>query len=174
MATEIERKFLVSGDQWRSVAVAQTIRQGYIWTDHGRSLRVRIAGPRAFLTLKSARKGFSRHEYEYEIPLSDACEMLNSMCNGRLIEKTRYTVVAGGRTWVIDAFDGDNRGLIVAEIELENEEEAIDLPEWAGREVTSDPRYLNVNLVSRPYCLWSADECAPDMGATPAVPHALE
>ena len=126
--------------------------------DQVRSLRVRIAGARAFLTLKSARTGFTRQEYEYEIPLPDAGEMLASLCSGGLIEKTRYTVLDRGREWVVDVFDGDNEGLVVAEVELDSEDEDVRLPAWAGSEVTSDPRYLNVNLVARPYSCWSAGE----------------
>jgi CYTH domain-containing protein len=160
VATEIERKFLVMNEQWRASGIGERIRQGYVWADTARSVRVRIAGVRGFLTLKSARTGYSRQEYEYEIPLSDAQEMLTSLCDGALIEKTRYTVRDGGREWVVDVFDGDNKGLVVAEIELGSEDEEIDLPAWAGCEVTTDPRYLNVNLVARPYSLWSAAERA--------------
>jgi adenylate cyclase len=160
VATEIERKFLVTKDQWPASGAGERIRQGYIRADPVRSVRVRIAGERAFLTLKSARTGYSRHEYEYEIPLLDAQEMLANLCDGALIEKTRYPVHDGGREWVVDVFDGDNDGLVVAEIELESEDDEIDPPAWAGCEVTTDPRYLNVNLVARPYSLWTAAERA--------------
>lgn len=170
MATEIERKFLVTGSQWRSTATGERIRQGYLWVDQVRSLRVRIAGARAFLTLKSAGTGFTRQEYEYEIPLPDAQEMLAGLCSGGLIEKTRYTVLDRGREWVVDVFEGDNEGLVVAEVELESEDEDVQLPAWAGREVTSDPRYLNVNLVAHAYRCWSAAERGEADRAAPSEP----
>lgn len=160
MPSEIERKFLVTGDAWRSAATGESIRQGYLWSEEGRSLRVRIAGEQAFLTLKSGRHGCSRQEYEYEIPLTDAREIMASMCDGPLIEKTRYTAVDGGLEWVIDVFEGENAGLVVAEVELDREDEQVDLPSWAGCEVTAEPRYLNVNLVARPYRLWTLAERA--------------
>ncbi|MBK8210524.1 MAG: CYTH domain-containing protein [Rhodospirillales bacterium] len=158
MAAEIERKFLVTCDAWRSAATGESIRQGYLWSEAGRSLRVRIAGEHAFLTLKSGQNGCSRQEYEYEIPLTDAGEIIASMCNRPLIEKTRYTVVEGGIEWVIDEFEGENAGLVVAEVELDREDEQVDLPLWAGCEVTAEPRYLNANLVARPYRLWTVAE----------------
>jgi adenylate cyclase len=123
-------------------------------------VRVRIAGDRAFLTLKGARTGYSRHEFEYEVPLPDAQEMLANLCHGALIEKTRYPVLDRGREWVVDVFEGGNTGLVIAEIELKSENEEIDLPEWVGLEVTPDPRYLNINLVAQPFSLWSAAERA--------------
>jgi CYTH domain-containing protein len=158
VASEIERKFLVTGDAWRLKATGEKIRQGYVWTEEAGSLRVRIAGEHAFLTLKSGQNGCSRREYEYEIPLTDAREIMATMCDGPMIEKTRYTVVEGGFEWVIDVFDGENAGLVVAEIELDREDEEVDLPSWAGCEVTAEPRYMNANLVARPYRLWTVAE----------------
>lgn len=160
MAKEIERKFLVTSDSWRSAAAGETIRQGYVWASSTSSLRVRLAGDRAFLTLKGAQSGRTRSEYEYQIPRADASEMLESMCQGRLIEKTRYTLEVDGREWVVDVFAGENAGLLVAEVELEHEDEEIELPPWVGREVTADPRYLNVNLMARPFRQWTPSESA--------------
>ena len=152
MGVEIERKFLVIDGSWRS--------QGYIFAGRERSVRIRIAGATAFLTLKQARRGtsISRGEYEYAIPAKDAREMLASMCDGKLVEKTRYTVAVAGHDWVVDEFAGDNAGLVVAEIELDREDADFALPQWAGREVTTESRYFNVNLIARPFCRWTAEE----------------
>ena len=159
MATEIERKFLVENDGWRAQADAGTrFRQGYLAGSAKGSIRVRIEGERANLNIKSATLGVRRQEYEYAIPLADAQEMLDTLCEKPLIEKTRYHQHYGGRLWEIDVFEGDNAGLVVAEVELEAEEAPIDLPEWAGREVSHEPRYYNVSLVTHPYKDWSADE----------------
>ncbi len=154
MRTEIERKFLVTGDDWRAGAVATPIRQGYLAADSDRSVRVRVSGARAYLTIKGTLSGFTRSEYEYEIPVADAHDLLDGLCLRPLIEKTRYAVRHAGTEWVIDAFTGDNAGLIVAEVELESEDQAVDLPPWVGAEVTDDPRYLNVNLARHPYSAW--------------------
>jgi adenylate cyclase len=152
--TEIERKFLVTGDGWRAGAAATPIRQGYLAADSERSVRVRVSGERAFLTIKGTLSGFTRAEYEYEIPVADAHELLDGLCLRPLIEKTRHTLRHAGVEWVVDAFTGDNAGLVVAEVELESEDQAIDLPAWVGAEVTDDPRYLNVNLARHPYSAW--------------------
>jgi adenylate cyclase len=158
VATEIERKFLVTGDQWRAVSTGETICQGYVCADHQQSVRVRVAGSKAFLTLKKAGNGFSRLEFEYDIPLADAQEMLATMCGGRLVEKIRYTLVESDREWVVDVFGGENAGLVVAEVELDSEDQHVELPSWAGREVTNEPCYLNTNLLKRPYTSWSEAE----------------
>lgn len=160
MGVEIERKFLVIGETWRPRAAGTEIRQGYVCAGRERSVRVRIAGDKAFLTLKQARSGtcISRGEYEYAIPVDDAREMLADMCDGRRVEKVRYAVTVAGRDWVVDEFAGDNAGLVVAEIELDREDEAFTLPDWAGREVTTEPRYFNVSLIDRPFCRWTPAE----------------
>lgn len=154
MSKEIERKFLVEGEGWRDGAEALRIRQGYLSLTRQRTVRVRTVGEHAYLTVKGEPVGTVRAEYEYSIPMDDAREMLDTLCEGPLIEKTRHRVDVGGREWVVDVFSGDNDGLVVAEVELEEEGQPIDLPPWVAREVTDDPRYLNVNLVRHPYKNW--------------------
>jgi adenylate cyclase len=155
MATEIERKFLLLDDGWRAAADAGTLmRQGYLIGAEQASVRVRIAGEHAHLNIKSATLGVHRQEYEYEIPLADANEILDSLCEGPLIEKTRYHVHHGDHTWEIDVFCGDNEGLVVAEIELDTAAEDFARPPWLGQEVSDDPRYYNVCLVKHPYKDW--------------------
>ncbi|MGM0456645.1 MAG: CYTH domain-containing protein [Cyanobacteriota bacterium] len=154
MAQEIERKFLVKDDSWRSQAQGVAYRQGYLTRDLHLAIRVRIAGDRAWLTLKGATVGVSRSEYEYGIPLNDAQEMLDRLCHKPLIEKVRYTVIDEGMTWEIDEFLGENQGLIVAEVELEDERQSFVAPAWLGVEVSDDPRYYNANLVQHPYSQW--------------------
>ena len=156
MATEIERKFRVINDAWRRQASAGVnMCQGYLASGQASSVRVRSAGGQAYLNLKSATLGVTRLEYEYAIPLADAEEMLDALCEQPLIEKTRYHVDHEGHRWDIDVFHGDNKGLIVAEIELNSEDEAFVLPEWAGAEVSHDLRYYNVSLVKHPYKDWN-------------------
>ncbi len=156
MAIEIERKFRILNDEWKSSIVKSTpFRQGYLGTDKLSSTRIRISNNSAFLNIKSATLGIFRNEYEYEIPLSDATEMLANLCHKPLIEKTRYYVEHTEHTWEIDVFEGDNKGLIVAEIELQNEAEIFAKPSWIGAEVSHDQRYYNVCLVSHPYKDWT-------------------
>jgi adenylate cyclase len=152
MATEIERKFLVTGSAWRT-SDGQRIVQGYLNRDKARTVRVRIAGPQAFLTIKGATVGASRAEFEYPIPLADA-EALLGLCDGPLIDKVRHRVALGGLLWEVDEFLGDNAGLVVAEVELVSEDQAVDLPPWVGDEVTHDHRYFNSNLASHPFSRW--------------------
>jgi adenylate cyclase len=154
MNREIERKFLVAGDGWRTGAKATEIRQGYLCGDAERSVRVRCSGGRGYLTVKGAVIGIARSEYEYEIPAADANGLLDTLCLKPLIEKTRHVLTYRGVEWVVDVFAGDNAGLVVAEVELAHEEQTIELPQWVGREVTGDPRYLNVNLVRNPFTRW--------------------
>lgn len=154
MGIEIERKFLVIGDSWREGARGAFYRQGYLSTTKERTIRVRIADGHGFLTIKGETAGAARAEYEYEIPVADAREMLENLCEKPLIEKTRYTVEFTGMKWEIDEFAGENEGLIVAEIELADERVHIDLPPWTGREVTGDPRYYNSSLARAPYRSW--------------------
>lgn len=154
MPREIERKFLVRTDGWRGAATSSSeLRQGYLLNTPEKNVRVRKAGDRAWLTVKAAADGIARHEFEYEIPPADAAELLQ-LCEGPLIEKTRHLVPMGSLTWEIDEFEGDNAGLIVAEIELPSEETPFERPEWLGEEVTDDPRYLNASLVGNPYTRW--------------------
>ena len=155
MATEIERKFLVKDEQWRSLGVGTVYRQGYLSTKKSCSVRVRLVGNQGFLTIKGLTEGFSRTEFEYPIPAEDAQEMLDHLCDHPLIEKTRYKIEYAGLTWEIDEFAGDNQGLIVAEVELSDENYSLELPDWIGQEVSDDPRYYNVNLVQNPYSKWS-------------------
>lgn len=154
MATEIERKFLVRGEGWRALGEAVAYRQGYLSTAPARCVRVRIAGEHAFLTLKGATTGARRAEFEYAIPVADARELLDTLCLRPLIEKVRRTIHLHGVTWEVDEFAGDNRGLVVAEVELTDPLQAVELPDWIGREVTGEARYYNANLVRHPYCTW--------------------
>ncbi len=155
MGTEIERKFLVRGDGWREGATATPIRQGYLHATKAISIRVRRAGGQAYLTVKGTQVGATRAEYEYGIPVDDAEAMLDALCRRPLIEKVRHIVVHRGLTWEVDVFEGENAGLIVAEVELDSEDQDVALPDWIGPEVTHDPRYLNVNLAKNPYSRWS-------------------
>jgi adenylate cyclase len=155
MATEIERKFLVVSEAWRAAAAPGVrFRQGYLAGTGKASVRVRVEGEAANLNIKSATLGVRRQEYEYAIPLADANEMLDNLCSGGIVEKTRYCVPVGGHVWEVDVFEGDNAGLVVAEIELSHEDEAFERPAWAGDEVSHDPRYYNVYLAEHPYKNW--------------------
>ena len=155
MATEIERKFLVTDDSWREVVAKSSFyRQGYLANSEGASVRVRLADDQGYLNIKSMTLGVSRHEFEYVIPASDAEEMLNDLCVGPKIEKTRYFVDHGDHTWEVDVFEGENEGLVVAEIELGSEDEAFEKPPWTDEEVSHEERYYNVCLVKHPYKDW--------------------
>ncbi len=154
MAIEIERKFLIKNDQWRGLAQGSVYRQGYIPTQDYTTVRVRTVGDRGYLTIKGKNTGMSRLEFEYEIPLPDADQILTSLCQPPLIEKYRYRIEFAGKTWEVDEFLGDNQGLILAEIELSREDEIVELPDWIGEEVTGDRRYYNVNLARHPYASW--------------------
>lgn len=154
MAKEIERKFLVKGDSWRSQGNGKRYRQGYLSTVKERTVRVRAAGDQGFITVKGVNVGPTRSEYEYEIPLADANEILDRLCERPLIEKTRYRIPFGGMTWEVDEFEEENRGLITAEVELTHENQAVSLPVWIDAEVTDDPRYFNSNLVAHPFSKW--------------------
>lgn len=161
MGTEIERKFLVVDDAWQTAgATGLKIRQGYLCAHRDRAVRVRTYGDEAFITVKGERAGLVRAEFEYPIPLADAAEMLDALCQPPLIDKTRYTLRHAGTEWEIDVFAGDNAGLTVAEVELASEDETVPLPPWVGREVSDDPRFLNVSLAARPFATWPAAERA--------------
>lgn len=153
MGVEIERKFLVAGGEWRLGATGIRYAQGYLSRGSGRTVRVRIAGNEAFLTVKGPVSGITRQEFEYPIPVEDAKVML-SLCDGPVIEKLRFRIPHEGHVWEVDEFLGDNSGLVVAEVELSGEEETPSLPLWVGPEVTGDPRYYNSNLVIHPYREW--------------------
>ena len=152
MATEIERKFLVQGTQWRNDTGVR-FSQGYLNRDKERTVRVRLAGRKAFLTIKGVTRGPSRTEFEYEIPMEDA-EQLLKLCDGPIIEKTRYRIVHQGSTWEVDEFLGENAGLVMAEIELTSEDQPFSRPPWLAEEVTHDRRYYNSNLAGHPYSQW--------------------
>lgn len=155
MAQEIERKYLTSNDEWKShVTSSQRFRQGYLSTVKERTVRVRLVGDSGVLTIKGLTVGATRSEYEYPIPAEDAAALLDELCERPIIEKTRHLVAHGGLTWEIDEFGGVNAGLVVAEVELDAEDQEIDLPAWVGNEVTDDPRYFNANLIARPYSEW--------------------
>ena len=155
MAKEIERKFLVLNDQWHAQVRKQSYyRQGYLNDAKQCSIRVRVSDDQANLNIKSATLGIQRSEYEYSIPVDEANELLDKFSLGPIIEKTRFFVDIGKHTWEIDVFAGDNEGLVVAEIELHDEDEVFDKPNWIGEEVSDDPRYYNVCLVKHPYKDW--------------------
>jgi CYTH domain-containing protein len=154
MGTEIERKFLVNDTSWGSPLKSLSILQGYFPTS-GFSLRVRVQEEKAFLTLKKTKSKISRHEFEYEIPARDAREIIGIFCSGHIVEKTRHIVEYKGFSWEIDVFHGDNDGLVVAEIELESEDETFEKPSWLGEEVSRDSKYLNAYLARFPYKTWN-------------------
>lgn len=154
MGLEIERKFLLANNSWKVEGTGTEFRQGYLSTDPDRNVRVRVKGAQGFLTVKGRAEGITRLEFEYEIPLADAANLLESLCEQPLIEKTRYRVEVAGDLWEIDEFHGDNQGLVVAEIELESEGQEFEKPAWLGEEVSHDTRYLNSNLARRPFTAW--------------------
>ena len=155
MATEIERKFLVRHTDFLAGARGQWLCQGYLCHDPEATVRVRIEEENAWLTLKGITRGATRREFEYSIPLADARVMLDEMCPAGRIEKTRYFVELAPHTWEVDVFEGDNAGLVVAEIELNDEQEHFTRPDWLGPEVTDDPRYYNSELSRYPWCQWT-------------------
>jgi adenylate cyclase len=162
MAIEIERKFLVRSDEWRAHVQRHIgIRQGYLSGGGGLSTRIRIVdGADATLTIKSGRAGLRRLEFEYPIPLADA-EQLMSLCQAAAIDKVRHVVPWQGMTWEIDVFEGDNAGLVVAEVELDHEGRQLDPPRWIGAEITGQSRYYNSSLVRHPFRLWDTEHPAP-------------
>lgn len=159
MSKEIERKFLVRSAVYKTLAAGTHYHQGYIPTVNGMTVRIRIAGNNAFITMKDHAIGFTRHEFEYPIPIDDASQMLELMCAKPQIEKYRYVIpvtTASGLElhWEVDEFCGDNEGLIIAEIEVPSEDTQFELPEWVGEEVTGDKRYYNSQLCNNPYKNW--------------------
>lgn len=154
MGVEIERKFLVKSDGWRAQGEPVLLRQGYLSSHAERTVRVRIEGERAVLTIKSKNVGAARGEWEYPVPVADAAELLDRLCERPLIEKYRRRIPYAGLVWEVDEFLGENAGLVVAEIELPAEDAVFDKPDWAGEEVTHDLRYFNSSLVKQPYSAW--------------------
>ena len=155
MAIEIEHKFLLLNDDWRKLVIKSVIfKQGYLNSLPTSSIRVRVSNNTAWLNIKSATIGNQRNEYEYEIPLNDANEIIELLCCKPVIEKTRHYIIFENHTWEIDEFHGENQGLIVAEIELETIDTKFIRPAWIGDEVTQDLRYYNNNLAHTPYCKW--------------------
>jgi adenylate cyclase len=154
MGIEIERKFLIKNDSWKaSAGEGQVCRQGYLLSGEDKTVRVRIMGSGAFLTIKGPPEGITRHEYEYAIPVNDA-EALLGLCD-QIIEKKRYFIDHAGMRWEVDVFTGANEGLVMAEIELDSVDHQIELPGWAGEEVSDDSRYYNACLAEHPFSAWN-------------------
>lgn len=156
MAKEIERRFHLKDDSWRGLAEGEWLKQGYLSVERERTVRVRVKGDQAWLTLKSNISNVSRHEFEYPIPLADAETILAAMCP-LLVEKKRYRIQHGGHLWEVDEFFGQNAGLTLAEVELAGEDEPYARPDWLGDEVTEDPRYTNAYLSKHPWPSWGRD-----------------
>ncbi|MHC1696780.1 MAG: CYTH domain-containing protein [Geobacteraceae bacterium] len=154
MAREIERKFLVKNNSWKSGSQGLPCRQGYLVTAENITVRVRVLGDEGFLTIKGRTEGISRDEFEYRIPVGDAEAMLESMSRGGIVEKIRYHVEVKGFTWDVDEFLGANSGLVLAEVELEDEDQQPEFPDWLGQEVTGDVRYYNAYLAGNPLSAW--------------------
>lgn len=155
MGTEIERKFLVTTDGWRSAATrVLLLRQGYLSTNPECAVRVRISGNEAWLTVKGRSVNGVAPEFEYPVPVADAAAMLDKLAQKPLIEKKRHIIPMDVFTWEVDEFFGENKGLVIAEIELASADQPYPVPAWLGREVTGDPRYYNASLVARPFLSW--------------------
>ncbi|MBF0328802.1 MAG: CYTH domain-containing protein [Nitrospirae bacterium] len=155
MNKEIERKFLIKDSSWeKSADKGIAYSQGYLCLDEDRTVRIRTDGTIGFLTIKGRAKGITRNEFEYEIPADDAAQILNLLCIKPLIKKVRHLVKYKKHSWEIDVFADENKGLVIAEIELTDENESFELPDWAGTEVTYDARYLNSSLVKHPFSAW--------------------
>jgi adenylate cyclase len=153
MGMEIERKFLVVNDDWRRLGIPVEYAQGYLVADGERTVRIRVAGANGFLTVKGSSHGFSRMEFEYLVPREEALEMLQ-LCVIPMIEKYRTKILYEGKIWEVDEFEGENTGLIIAEIELKSEDETFSIPPWIGQEVTGDIRYFNSSLAKNPFKNW--------------------
>ncbi|WP_410220505.1 CYTH domain-containing protein [Pedobacter sp.] len=155
MATEIEHKYLVNLDIWKNIIPDKSveIRQAYLQTDPEKTIRIRTKDKSGFITIKGNTVGATRLEFEYEIPIADANELINKFCSN-LIEKTRHIVTHDSNTWEVDEFKGLNNGLIVAEIELTDEDEKYSIPNWVNKNITDDLRYANSNLTIKPFMTW--------------------
>lgn len=157
MGVEIERKFLIGSHGWKDrVDQSISIKQGYLNSNKSRTVRVRTYGGVGFLTIKGKSENLTRQEFEYEIPLDEAMSLLE-LCEMPIIEKTRFLVSHQGHDWEIDVFEGENEGLVVAEIELTNEDQKLPIPEWIGEEVSTDPKYYNSSLITHPFKNWKKD-----------------
>ncbi|MBO9198862.1 MULTISPECIES: CYTH domain-containing protein [Niastella] len=158
MGIEIERKFLVDKEKWDQVTKEKQslYRQGYMVSDPEKTIRVRLTDKEAFLTIKGLTVGASRQEFEYPIPVYEAQQLLDGFCD-TVVSKIRYFIHHDNKLWEVDEFLGDNEGLMVAEIELESEDEAFSLPDWVGKEVTSEKKYSNSNLAKKPYKSWGKE-----------------
>jgi CYTH domain-containing protein len=156
MGTEIERKFLVNKEKWSQVTKEKKAlyRQGYIVSDPEKSIRVRLTDKEAFITIKGLTTGASRAEFEYSIPVTDAQQLLDGFCDS-VVSKTRNFIHYDNKLWEVDEFSGDNEGLIIAEIELDSEEEQFSRPDWVDKEVTGEKKYYNLNLAKDPYKNWN-------------------
>ena len=155
MALEIERKFLLKNDNWKALVKEEfLIKQGYLNSAKERTVRIRTYGDKGVITIKGKTNNLTRKEFEYAIPLTEALQMLE-IAEKPLIEKTRFIVINNGNTWEIDVFEGMNKGLLVAEIELESESEKFEIPEWIGQEVSTDPKYYNACLIKHPFTEWT-------------------
>ena len=155
MALEIERKFLVDKTQWEGLKkpAPARIAQAYLSKDITKTVRVRIKGDKAFLTIKGKTEGISRQEFEYEVPVADARALIK-LCDDSPLDKDRYVMKVGETSWEVDVFYGVNEGLILAEVELESENAVFEIPDWVAKEVSDDPRFYNVNLMENPYSTW--------------------
>ncbi len=155
MAIEIERKYLVKSDDWKSLATKKYYQQGYLLISKSLTIRVRIIEDKSYITIKGASKGISRSEYEYEIPIKEAEDIIQSLCEKPLIEKYRTKINIDDVIWEVDEFLGENEGLVIAEVELKNEGQKINLPAWIGDEVSGNPKYSNSYLVKHPFKRWT-------------------
>ena len=154
MAVEIERKFRLTNTDFLTHRDGERLTQGYLSHDPRATVRLRVQGDNAWLTIKGKTHGASRSEFEYPIPTADAHAMLDEMCPEGVIDKTRYRIKVGEHVWEVDEFHGDNQGLVVAEVELDSEDQPFERPPWLGEEVTGDPRYYNSALSRTPYGQW--------------------
>ena len=157
MGLEIERKFLVQGDGWKSLGTPVLFNQGYLNRNPERSVRVRIEGDMAKINIKAQRGTLRRIEYEYAIPVKDATFLLEHVCEQPTLSKHRTKITIGDCCWEVDEFHGTNKGLVIAEVELETEEQSFEKPDWIGEDVSDDPRYLNINLIQNPFQNWKQD-----------------
>ena len=150
MPLEIERKFLLVNDGWKNGVTRRIcIRDGLIASNNGNKARVRISDSNATITLKSRRRGPSRTEFEYSIPYSDAEEMLRTMCDGQILDKVRHLIIHAGAVWHVDVYEGILNGVVLAEVELQHANQKFELPDWVGEEVTGDPRYRKINMLTQ-------------------------
>jgi CYTH domain-containing protein len=155
MGIEIEKKYLVKGEEWKKEAQGKLYKQGYLSSNPDCTVRIRTVEDKGYLTIKGKTSGATRREYEYQISYQDALEMLAELCEKPIIEKVRYKITYQGLIWEVDEFRGENLGLVVAEVELKDENQQIILPAWVDREVTSEQKYYNSNLFKHPYSKWN-------------------